>query len=183
MPVTAGVQNIGGTRAQVSPKSYVLSDFDTVNFSTDTKDFSAAEGYQTAFELDVDNGLGEMFGRGQSQNPLQAQGFAGLRFVSDSAAAQAEGQFRIAVRTAQGRRLYNVVEGDLGTYDLFNGAAGSGTVKDRKNREPLPQTSGQFETEPRVITLDLDVTRDITVVDAEAETRIAVDGYRAEALE
>jgi hypothetical protein len=181
--IRPGVQNIDGTRAQVKPKSYRLSDFDPVNFSTDTKAFAAAEGYQQAYELDISDGIGEAFGRGASENPLQAQGFAGIRFVNDTAAAKAEGSFRIAVRTANGRRLYNLVEGDLETFDLFDGAAGSGTEKDRKNREPLAQRSSNFETEPRKLTLDLDVETDITVDDAESETRMKMDGYQAEALE
>jgi hypothetical protein len=180
MPITPGVQTVGGTRAQVTTKTYKPGDFEPVAFTSDTRDFSAAKGYETAYELDIDDGIGELFGRGMQQNPLQAQGFAGIRAVSDAASSTAEGYFRIAVRTAQGRHLYNLVEGDLGTYDLYDSA---GNLKDRKDREVLTQTSTNFETEPRKLTIDFDVTADITIDDAEAQTNWAFDGYQAESLE
>ena len=180
MPVTAGVMMIGGTRAQVKPKTYKPGDFEPVDFSSSTRDFQAARGFQTAYELNIEDGIGEMFGRGFNQNPLQAQGFAGIRLVNDTAAAQAEGEFRIAVRTAQGRRLYNLVEGDLGTFDLYDS---NGDELSRKDREVLTQTSQNFETEPRKLTLDIDVSSDITVDDAEAQTNWKLDGYQAESLE
>jgi hypothetical protein len=106
-----------------------------------------------------------------------------MRFVNDTAAAQAEGKVRLAVRNAQGRRLYNLYEADLGTTDLFSGVPSSGVLKDRRDREPFPITQGAFETEPHIISIDLDVTSDITVDNAESETAMQADGFRAEALE
>lgn len=177
---TAGVYNVGGTRASVSPKTYTLGDFSTIDFSSSTRDFNSSRGYEQAYELDIEDGIGEWFGRGQSSNPLQAQGFAALRFVNNGAGSQADGTFRIAVRNAQGRRLYNIAEGDLATYDLFDS---SGNELDRKNREPFPNSQGAFETEPHKITIDLDVDTDITVDDAESQTAAQLEGYRAESLE
>lgn len=176
----AGVYKVGGTRASVSPKTYTLGDFSTIDFSSSTRAFNASRGYEQAYELDIEDGIGEWFGRGNNANPLQAQGFAGLRFVSDSAASQASGTFRIAVRNAQGRRLYNIAEGDLSTYDLFDS---SGNEISRKDREPFPNSQGAFETEPHKITIDLDVDSDITIDDAESETAVKLEGYRAESLE
>jgi len=182
--VRAGVYPVGGTRASVSAKTYTLDDFE-LTASGDTKDVTADGRYQSVYELDIEDGIGEMFGRGNSSNPLQAEGFVGMRFVSDSGGsqAQAEGKVRLAVRNAQGRRLYNLYEADLGTTDLFSGAAGAGTLKDRRDREPFPITQGAFETEPHIISIDLDVTSDITVDNAESETAMQADGFRAEALE
>jgi len=78
--------------------------------------------------------------------------------------------------------LYNIHEGELASDDLFDGAAGSGTLKDRRDRQPFPVSQSAFETEPHVISLDVNVRSDITVDDAEAETRLSAEGYRAEAL-
>jgi len=177
--VRAGVYPVGGTRASVSAKTFTLSDFE-LTASGDTKDVTADGRFQSVYELDIEDGIGEMFGRGNSSNPLQAEGFIGVRFVSDGAAAQAEGKYRLAVRNAQGRRLYNLYEADLNTDDLFDA---NGDVKDRRDREPFPVTQGAFETEPHIISIDLDVTSDITVDNAEAETAMQADGFRAEALE
>jgi len=177
--VRAGVYPVGGTRASVSAKTYTLDDFE-LTASGDTKDVTADGRYQSVYELDIEDGIGEMFGRGNSSNPLQAEGFVGMRFVEDGATAQAEGKVRLAVRNAQGRRLYNLYEADLGTTDLFDA---SDNVKDRRDREPFPITQGAFETEPHIISIDLDVTADITVDNAEAQTAMQADGFRAEALE
>jgi len=177
--VRAGVYPVGGTRASVSAKTFTLSDFE-LTASGDTKDVTADGRFQSVYELDIEDGIGEMFGRGNSSNPLQAEGFIGVRFVSDGAAAQAEGKYRLAVRNAQGRRLYNLYEADLNTDDLFDA---SDNVKDRRDREPFPVTQGAFETEPHIISIDLDVTSDITVDNAEAQTAMQADGFRAEALE
>jgi hypothetical protein len=179
MPQT-GVYAVGGVRASVSPYTYNKADFDTIDFSSNTRDFNSSRGYEQAYEIDIEDGIGEWFGRGNSANPLQAQGFAGLRLVSGSASSQAAGTFRIAVRNAQGRRLYNVVEGDLSTYDLFDS---SGNELDRKNRQPLPNSVGAFETEPHKVSIDLDVDSDITIDDTESQTEWNVEGYRAESLE
>jgi hypothetical protein len=178
--IRPGQQMVGNTLAQVKQKTYKRADFTPVDFTTDTRQFHASRGYETAYELDIDDGLGELFGRGFNQNPLQAQGFGGIRLVNDTAAAQAEGDFRIAVRTAQGRRLFNLIEGDLGTFDLFDS---SGNKLSRKDREVLTQTANEFQTEPLKLTLDIDVSSDIVVDDAEAQTAWEFDGYRAEALE
>lgn len=180
---TSGRIRIGGAPAQSSKVTYKFgsgsSDFSPV---ASTVDASAGGRMETIAELDVDDGVANWFGRGQSNNPLQAQGFAGIRLVNATAAAQATGSYRIAVRTAQGRRLYNIHEGDLESEDLYDGAAGSGTKKDRKNREPFPNASREWQTEPRKITVDVDVDSDITVDFGEAETELAAEGYRAEAL-
>lgn len=176
----AGVYNIGGTRASVSQYTYTKGDFSAIDFTSNTRDFNSSRGYEQAYELDIEDGIGEWLGRGQSANPLQAQGFAGLRFVNDTAASQASGTFRVAVRNAQGRRLYNIVEGDLDSYDLFDS---SGNVQARKDRQPFPNSVAAFETEPHKLTIDIDVDSDITVDDAESQTDWKLEGYKAESLE
>jgi len=182
MPTT-GTYRVGGTPASVQRKEYTLEDdFDLAVNSGQTKDLDSAAGFEQLYRLDIEEGLGEFFGRGTEENPLQAQGFIGVRFVNDTAAAQAQGRYRFAVRNAQGRRLYNIHEGELASDDLFDGAAGSGTLKDRRDRQPFPVSQSAFETEPHVISLDVNVGSDITVDDAEGETRLSAEGYRAEAL-
>jgi len=181
MPRT-GIQKIGGTRARVKHKSFTLNDFDFLG-SGDTKALEANGRFEAVYEIDIEDGVGEWFGRGEQQNPLQAQGFAGLRFVDDAASALADGNWRIAVRNAQGEYLYTLSQGDLSTYDLFDGAAGSGTQKARKDREPYPNQQANFETEPHQITLDLNVDSDITVDNAEDETAASLDGFQAVAVE
>jgi hypothetical protein len=176
----SGRLTIGNDPAQSSKRTYQFGrDFSE---RSTTVDLTASAGHETVATLDIDDGLAEWFGRGTSNNPLQAQGFVGLRLVSDGAAAQAEGSYRIAVRNAQGRRLYNLHEGDLSSEDLFDGSPGSGTEKSRKDREPFPNASNQWETDPRQITVDVDVNTDITVDFDESETALKAEGYRAEAL-
>jgi len=177
--VQAGVYPVGGTRASVSAKTYTLDDFELTASGT-SKAVTADGRYQSVYELDIEDGIGEMFGRGSSSNPLQAEGFVGMRFVDSGASNQAQGKVRLAVRNAQGRRLYNLYEADLSTTDLFDSG---GNVKDRRDREPLPLTQGAFETEPHIISIDLDVTADITVDNTDSETAMQADGFRAEALE
>jgi hypothetical protein len=180
MQITAGVYPVGGVQASVNAKTFTLGDFELNVASGDTKSLVADGNFETLYELDIDDGLGEVFGRGRSANPLQAEGFIASRYVNDSAADKAEGRFRLAVRNAQGRRLYNLYEADLETIDSQDG---QGNAKGRRDREPFPLTAGEFETEPHVITIDLNVTSDIVVDDAEAETSLQADGFRAEALE
>jgi len=173
----AGVYPVGGVQASVNAKTFTLGDFEILS-TTDSKDMTADGRFQSLYELDISDGLGELFGRGDSSNPLQAQGFIGVRFSDGNNSAV--GKYRLAVRNAQGRRLYNLYEADLNTDDLFDA---SGNIKDRRDREPFPVTQGAFETEPHVISIDLDVTEDITVDNTQAETAVQADGFRAEALE
>jgi len=183
MPRT-GIQSVGGKRASVSRHLYDLTQEFSLNVSTgDTKGVTADGNYEVLYELEVDKGIAEWFGRGNNENPLQAQGFLGVRLVEDGATAQAKGTYRIAVRNSSGRRLYNIYEGNLENDDLYTGAAGSGTLKDRKDREPFPNSSNAYIGEPRVITIDVNVDSDITVDDAESETSAKIEGFRAEALE
>jgi len=177
---TAGVMDVGGVRASVNAKTFTLSDFELNVASGDTKALTADGNFESLYELDIDDGLGEVFGRGRSANPLQAEGFVATRYVDDGGSNVADGRFRLAVRNAQGRRLYNLFEADLGTVDIKDG---QGNVKSRRDREPFPLTAVEFETEPHVITIDLNVNSDITVDDAESDTQLEADGFRAEALE
>jgi len=177
---TSGRVSIGGVPARSSQHTYRFGR-DFAERAT-TVDLTAAAGMETVATLDVGDGLAAWFGRGQSANPLQAQGFIGLRLVSDAAAAQADGTYRIAVRTARGRRLFTMHQGDLQSEDLFTGAAGSGTEKARKDREPFPNASQEWQTEPRQITIDVDVDSDITVDFDEGETAMKAEGFEAEGL-
>lgn len=176
----SGRIRVGDTPAQSSKRTYRFGrDFDpistTVSLDSDGR-------HQTVAELDIADGTAEWVGRGRSNNPLQAQGFVGIRLVNDTAAGKLSGSYRISVRTAQGRRLYNLHEGDLESEDLFDGSAGSGTKLSRKDREPLPSASNQWETQPRILSVDVVPDSDFTVDFGESETQLRADGYRAEAL-
>ena len=177
---TAGVYSVGGVQASVNAKTFTLNDFELNVQSGDTKDMTADGNFETLYERDIEDGIGDVYGRGRSANPLQAEGFIATRYVSDAGNNVASGRFRLAVRNAQGRRLYNLFEADLTTVDSQDGA---GNLKSRRDREPFPLTAMEFETEPHVITIDLNVTSDITVDNAEADTSLEADGFVAEALE
>jgi len=174
--------------ARVNPTKITLDDYE-LNVadpeSTSTKDLKAGEGWQTVYRRDMSDsdrlGQGDLYGRGRSANPLQAQGFAGIRLVSDAAAAQAQGKIRIAQRTPSGEVAAQGViwEDDLSAVDLFNGDPGSGTLKDRKDRTAFPQQHSAFISSPYEITIDVKPTADITVDDAEAETRAEFEGRSA----
>lgn len=180
MMITAGVYDVGGVRASVNAKTFTLNDFELNVTSGDTKSLVADGNFETLYELDIEDGIGEVFGRGRSANPLQAEGFIASRYVEDGATAKAEGRFRLAVRNAQGRRLYNLFEADLETIDSQDS---QGNAKGRRDREPFPLTAGEFETEPHIVTIDLNVNSDIVVDNAESETSLQADGFRAESLE
>lgn len=80
-------------QAVTTTHTYKFGDGDldfTLNASGDTLDLPAGE-YKQAYKLDVQEGQGTIFGRGSSEAPQFAEGFAGMRFVSDAAAAQATG--------------------------------------------------------------------------------------------
>lgn len=182
--VHTGVQRIGGVPAQVSRENYRLGDgdrdFEVIETSSDTYAASGDARYEQVAEMELVEGLGVMFGRGTQENPLQAQAFIGIAF-SDGASppSYATGKYRIAVRTTQGRRLYNAHEGTLEEDNRFDE---DDEKKDRQNLTPLPQTMQQFETEPRKITIDVDVDDDINIDWAGDETEVKIEGWLAESL-
>lgn len=187
--VRQGRRRVGGTAAMVSRETFGFSDAGSGNdktefeFRAETIDLSSDGRFETVASLDIADGVGVLFGRGMSDNPLQAQGFTGLRLADDSTPSNvARGAFRVAVRTAQGRRKYNAHEGDLDTEDLYDE---SDSLLDRRNRTTFPQTLPQFETEPEEITIDVDVTSDITVAHPSTSeySNMKMEGFIAEALE
>lgn len=171
--------------ARSNPTTFTLDDFE-LNVadpsSTATKSVKAGEGWQTVYvrrmSAEDQEGQADIYGRGQSENPLQAQGYLGLRLVNDTAAAQATGKVRIAQRTPTGEIAAQGVlyEDDLSTVDLFDGAAGAGTLKDRKDRQAFPQAHRAAIASPYQITIDVKPKADITIDDAEAETRASLEG-------
>lgn len=168
--------------ARLNPETFTLDDFGLNVASGDTKSLTAGTGWQTVYERDMtddDNkGTADIYGRGRSANPMQAQGFIGMRFVSDAAAGQLEGKVRIAQRTQTGEVVPNgvIYQDDLSSVDLFSGAAGSGTLKDRQDRQAFPQQHGQAIASPYTITIDVKPKSDFTVDDAESETRASIEG-------
>jgi hypothetical protein len=183
VPMRAGTYEVDGKPVSFNTRTFRLNrDFNLNVASGNTKDLVADGNFEVLYELDVEDGQGVIFGRGANENPLQAQGFTGLRLVNDTAAAQADGDYRIAVRTPQGKRVTTLYEGDLADDDLFDGAAGSGTEKSRKDRSVFSQTNTRSVTEPYVVSIDVSVDSAITVDDAEAETAGKLEGYRGEAM-
>lgn len=178
---------MAGPNARVSPTEFTLDDFklnvaDPEN--TDTKDLRAGEGWQTVYVRDMtdeeNRGQGDLYGRGRSRNPLQAEGFAGIRLVSDAATRAAAGKVRIAQRTPTGEIAAQgvIYEDDLSSLDLFNGDAGAGEKKDRADRQAFPRSHGAAIASPYSITIDVKPAADITVDDAEAETRASFEGAK-----
>lgn len=164
----------------VAPKTYKTGDssvdFSPVRFSSDTKEAPARE-WTTLYALDIQQGQGVMLGRGSSEAPNYAEGFAAIRLVDDTAANVATGDFRITVRTAQGRLVRTLLEGDLEEYDAYDSA---GNLKDRSDRRPLSRKSNVFETHEYEIHLEVRPAATITVDDAESETRVSLEGFLAE---
>lgn len=166
----------------VTTHTYKFGDGDldlTLNASGDTLDLPAGE-YKQAYKLDVQEGQGIVFGRGASEAPQFAEGFAGFRFVSDAAAAQATGDWRIVVRTPQDRLVDELVSGDLEEFDLFTGAAGSGSQKDRESRRPFSLKNPNAVTKQYNVWLEIRADSAITIDDAEAETKALIEGYKIE---
>jgi hypothetical protein len=169
-------------QAVTTTHTYKFGDGDldlTLNASGDTLDLPAGE-YKQAYKLDVQEGQGTIFGRGSSEAPQFAEGFAGMRFVSDAAAAQATGDWRITVRTPQDRLVAELVSGDLEEFDLFTGAAGSGSQKDRDSRRPFSLKNRNAVTKQYNVWLEIRADSAITIDDAEAETKALIEGYKVE---
>lgn len=164
----------------VSPKTYKIGDssvdFQPVRFSADTKEAPAGE-WTSLYSVDVQQGQGVLLGRGASEAPNYAEGFGALRLVDDAAANVAKGDFRITVRTAQGRLVRTLLEGDLEEFDIYDA---SGNLKDRAARRPLSRKSSVFETHEYEIVLEVRPSSTITVDNAEEQTRVSLEGFLAE---
>lgn len=164
----------------VAPKTFKTGDssvdFAPVRFTSDTKEAPAQE-WTTLYSIDIEQGQAVMLGRGASEAPNYAEGFAGIRLVNDTAAAVARGDFRLTVRTAQGRLVRTLVEGDLEEYDIYDA---SGNLKDRAARRPFSRKSNVLETHEYEVHLEVRPTSTITVDDAEAQTRVSFEGFLAE---
>jgi len=91
VPMRAGTYEVDGKPVSFNTRTFRLNrDFNLNVASGDTKDLVADGNFEVLYELDVEDGQGVIFGRGANENPLQAQGFAGIRLVNDTAAAQAD---------------------------------------------------------------------------------------------
>lgn len=166
----------------VTTHTYKFGDGDldfTLNASGDTVDLPAGE-YKTAYVLDVQEGQGVVLGRGSSEAPQFAEGFAGFRFVNDAAAAQATGDWRITVRTPQGRLVHELVSGDLEEFDLFTGAAGAGSQKDRESRRPFSLKNPNAVTKQYELWFEIRADSAITIDDAESEQKALIEGFKVE---
>lgn len=138
--------------------------------------------WNQAFKLSVEEGEGYLPGRGQSRNPLQAQGFVAARFMDNTAttAVQISGKARLVQRTSGSGRLVRTLETwDLGNIDSRDS---SGNLKDKKNREPFPVAHGAYITKEYDIWLELKPDSDTTVDTApdSGNTEVIMDASAVE---
>lgn len=138
--------------------------------------------FNQVFKLDISQGIGYLLGRGQTANPLQAEGFIGARFMDDTSttAVQITGEYQLTVRASGSGRLVDVLEkGDLEEIDSRDS---SGDLKSRGDRKPLPVTDSQFTTHEYEIWFEIKPDADDTIDTdpASGNTEIYVDGYQME---
>ena len=138
--------------------------------------------WNQVFKLSIDQGVGYLLGRGQTANPLQAEGFLAMRFMDNTGttAVQITGQWRFTVRTSGSGRLVTVLEkGDLEEVDSRDS---SDNLKDRDSRKPVPVTEDAFETHEYDIWLELKPDADDTIDTSpdSGNTEMYVDGYQME---
>lgn len=137
--------------------------------------------YRPVFELAPDRGEGYVLGRGQTANPQQAQGHVAMRLMDNTAttAVQIGGQVRLTVRNNNGRLVTVLYQNDLSTVDSRDG---SGNLKAKRDREPLPQTEGAFTGYNYSFWIEVKPASDTTVDTApdSGNTEAFIDGHRAE---
>lgn len=138
--------------------------------------------FTKVFRLDVQKGRGMIFGRGQSENPLTAQGFiaANLHDNTATTAVQILGDYKITVRPDgdPGTVVDVIDQGDLENIDSRDA---SGNLLDRRDRVPFAlrnarravthEYSVYFEVQPEsAATID-------TAPDS-GQTEIYIDGHK-----
>lgn len=155
---------------QAFPKTYTLSDYN----ETET-DLNASQ-FNTAYEMPVDKGVTESFGRGTAGNQTDAEGrvYADLQNASGN---MITGKLRLAVRTKQGRLVSVINEFDLEEINVG--------ADNRTDRYPFPiqryQTSEgvkRWTAYPFVVTLEVKPDSDESL--STGDSTLKMDGKRGE---
>lgn len=151
------------------------------SFSGGTLDLDPND-YNRVFEYDVQKGDGIIPGRGETSNPLQAEGFIGAEVRdndpdADGAHETIEGSWRLTVRTANSGRLVDVlVSGDLSETVLFDA---NNDKKSRDELKELPRTADEFATHEYVVVFEVQPDVAVTMENV-AESDVQIDGFQAE---
>lgn len=159
------------SRIQAFPKTYTLTNFNEDEVSVKSSQFT------TVWQMPVDKGMTESFGRGVKANQTDAEGRLYAQ-VKDDADSELAGQLRLAIRTKQGRLVSVINEFDLDEVDV--GAS------DRTKRYPFPiqrfSTSDgdvhRWVAYPYVVTLEVKPDADATV--STSNSTLKLDGKRGE---
>lgn len=172
-------------RVSVNPTTYKSrsGEFEQyAGFSGDTLSLDPND-FNRVYEYDVQKGEGVILGRGQSANPLQAQGFIGAQVMdndpdADGVHERVSGQWRLTVRTTSNGRLVDVLaSGDLEETVLFDS---NGNRKSRDDLKELPRTGGEFATHEYRVCFEVRPDNAVTMDDSVAESEIQIDGFQAE---
>ncbi|MFB6144675.1 MAG: hypothetical protein ABEJ98_05180, partial [Candidatus Nanohaloarchaea archaeon] len=129
--------------------------------------------FRTIATLKLEDGEAVTFGRGTSENPLQAQGFIYGKFV-DSAGNRISGNLRITVRTKSGNLVGYVTKKDLDEIDA--GAS------NRSERVPfsIQRVNGSAKiADPYVLHLEMRADSAATF-DYDGANSLKADGYHHE---
>lgn len=138
--------------------------------------------WNQVFVNDIERGEGYLLGRGETRNPLQAEGFVGGHLMDNTAttAVQILGSYRITVRTRGSGRLVDVLdEGDLAEIDSRDN---NNDKVDRKDRKPFPRTDDEFSTHEYQMVFEVKPESSTTVDTApdSEQTELFVEGHLAE---
>lgn len=138
--------------------------------------------FTQVFHHPINQGEAYLLGRGETANPLQAEGHLALRLMDNtgSTAVQITGTFRITIRTASSLRLVKtLLQGDLEEYDSRDS---SDNLKNVEDREPFPRTNDKFTTHEYVLAIEVKPDADDTIdtSPASGNTEIFADGWQME---
>lgn len=150
--------------------------FDAGELALDPNDWNQV------FVLAPEDGEGYILGRGETRNPLQAEGYVGAHLMDNTAttAEQIFGRYRIAVRTKNNGTF--VTSLDAGSLSNIDSQKSDGSAKDQGDLAPLPQTDDEFVTKEYEIVFEVK-PNSATTVDTSPDsgtTEFFVDGHQAE---
>lgn len=148
------------------------------SFSGGTLDLDPND-WNKVYTMDIEDGNGVLFGRGETENPLQAEGYLGATMCDADGNILTDGRYRITVRTASGALVDTLAEGDLA--QIVSREA-DGTAKEKSDRDEFRRRGNEFTTKEYLVHFEVQPDAAETVADDPTgnETEILADGHRAE---
>ena len=142
--------------------------------------------WNRVFVKEIEEGTGAIHGRGDTENPLQAEGYIGATLMNsdpdaDGDAQPIQGKYRIVVRTkASDTRVDTIIRGALGEVDLYDHT--NGERKDRSDLQEFKQREQEATTKEYYYAFEVQpkTAETVDLAPADGVTDIHAEGYVAE---